>query len=107
MMSSILIVEDDRAASLFLAETLKDAGFTVASANDGVDALECLRTGSYDLMLLDVWMPKMTGLDVLAALPKDGTRPKVVVMTADDTPETLLKVVREQAWRYVAKPVDA
>jgi len=106
-MSSILIVEDDRPTCLFLAETLTAAGFTVASAKDGVEALECLRAGSYDLMLLDVWMPKMNGLDVLAALPKEGARPKVVVMTADDTPETLLKVVREQAWRYVAKPVDA
>ena len=105
-MSSILIVEDDRSACLFLAETLKAAGFTVASAMDGVEALKCLRAGSYDLMLLDVWMPKMNGLDVLAALPKEGARPKVVVMTADDTPETLLKVVREQAWRYVAKPVE-
>ena len=65
-----------------------------------------LRAGSYDLMLLDVWMPKMNGLEVLAALPKKGARPRVVVMTADDTPETMLKVVREQAWRYVAKPVE-
>jgi DNA-binding response OmpR family regulator len=105
-MSSILIVEDDRSTSLFLAETLKAAGFTVASAKDGVEALQCLRTRSYDLMLLDVWMPNMNGLDLLAALPKEGARPKVVVMTADDTPETLLKVVREQAWRYVAKPVE-
>jgi anti-sigma regulatory factor (Ser/Thr protein kinase) len=51
-------------------------------------------------------MPKMNGLDVLAALPKDGARPRVVVMTSDDTPETLLRAVREQAWRYVAKPVE-
>ena len=105
-MSSILIVEDDRSTRQFLAETLKTAGFTVASAKDGVEALKRLRAGSYDLMLLDVWMPKMNGLDVLAALPKEGARPRVVVMTADDTPETLLRVVREQAWRYVAKPVE-
>jgi CheY-like chemotaxis protein/anti-sigma regulatory factor (Ser/Thr protein kinase) len=78
----------------------------VASAKDGVEALKCLGAGSYDLMLLDVWMPEMNGLDVLAALPKEGGRPRVVVMTADDTPETLLKVVREQACRYVSKPVE-
>src|SRR6476646_12200506 len=105
-MSSILIVEEERSTSLFLAETLKAAGFTVASAHDGVEALECLRAGSYDLMLLDVWMPKMSGLDVLAALPKEGARPRVVVMTSDDTPETLLRAVREQACRYVSKPVE-
>ena len=105
-MSSILIVEDDRSTRLFLAETLKTAGFSVAMARDGVEALKRLRAGSYDLMLLDVWMPKMNGLDVLAALPQDGTRPRVVVMTSDDTPETLLGAVREQAWRYVTKPVE-
>jgi CheY-like chemotaxis protein/anti-sigma regulatory factor (Ser/Thr protein kinase) len=85
---------------------LKTAGFSVASAKDGVDALKRLRASSYDLMLLDVWMPKMNGLDVLAALPKEGARPRVVVMTSDDTPETLLRAVREQAWRYVTKPVE-
>jgi DNA-binding response OmpR family regulator len=105
-MRSILIVEDDRSTCLFLTETLKAAGFTVASAKNGVEALECLGTGSYDLMLLDVWMPEMNGLDVLAAMPKEGARPRVVVMTADDTPETLLKVVREQACRYISKPVE-
>jgi len=75
-------------------------------AEDGVEALKRLRAGSYDLMLLDVWMPKMNGLDVLAALPPEGARPRVVVMTSDDTPETLLRAVREQAWRYVTKPVE-
>ena len=88
-MSSILIVEDDRSTCLFLAETLKAAGFTVASAKDGVEALKCLGAGSYDLMLLDVWMPEMNGLDVLAALPKEGGRPKVVVMTSRDSTKTI------------------
>src|SRR5687768_18482362 len=105
-MSSILIVEDDRSTRQLLTETLKTAGFSVTSANDGVEALQLLRAGSYDLMLLDVWMPKMNGLDVLAALPKEGARPRVVVMTSDDTPETLLRAVAEQAWRYVTKPVE-
>ena len=62
-----------------LTEMLKTAGFSVASAKDGVDALKLLRAGSSDLMLLDVWMPKMNGLDVLAALPKDGARPRTGV----------------------------
>jgi CheY-like chemotaxis protein len=71
-MSSILVVEDDRSTRQLLTEMLKTAGFSVASAKDGVDALKRLRAGSYDLMLLDVWMPKMNGLNVLAALPKEG-----------------------------------
>ena len=47
----------------------------------------------------------MTGLDVLAKLRNSKTRPRVVVMTSDDTPETLLTAVRDQAFMYVHKPV--
>jgi anti-sigma regulatory factor (Ser/Thr protein kinase) len=52
-------------------------------------------------------MPRMNGLELLAKLRARKTRPRVVVMTSDDAPETLLKVVREQAFRYVHKPVAA
>jgi CheY-like chemotaxis protein len=60
-MSSILVVEDERSTRQLLTEMLKTAGFSVTSAKDGVDALKRVRAGSYDLMLLDVWMPKMNG----------------------------------------------
>jgi anti-sigma regulatory factor (Ser/Thr protein kinase) len=56
-------------------------------------------------MLLDVWMPRINGLELLAAIRGHKSRPRVVVMTSDDAPETLLKAVREQAARYVHKPV--
>jgi len=55
-MSSIRVVDDDRSTRQLLTEMLKTAGFSVASAKDGVDALKRLRAGSYDLMLLDVWI---------------------------------------------------
>jgi anti-sigma regulatory factor (Ser/Thr protein kinase) len=58
-------------------------------------------------MLLDVWMPRMNGLDLLEKLRTLEARPRVVVMTSDDAPETLLKAVRQQAFRYVHKPVAA
>lgn len=105
-MSKILVVDDDRVTRLVLRKLLADAGFRVAVAKDGVDALKLLRSGRFDLMLLDVWMPRMTGLDLLARLRSRKARPKVVVMTSDDTPETLLQAVREQAFEYVNKPVE-
>jgi len=52
-------------------------------------------------------MPRMNGLDLLAKLRTIEARPRVVVMTSDDAPETLLKAVREQAVKYVHKPVEA
>ncbi len=105
-MTKILIADDDRATRHLLQGVLTSAGFTAVTAKDGVDAQKRLRAGRFDLLLLDVWMPRMTGLDLLASLRKRKTRPKVVVMTSDDTPATLLKAVREQAVRYLQKPIE-
>ena len=106
-MSRILVVDDDRATRHVLSKVLTSAGFTTTVAKDGVEALKALRTRRFDLMLLDVWMPRMNGLDLLAQLRRRKTRPRVVVMTSDDAPETLLKAVREQAFKYVHKPVES
>jgi anti-sigma regulatory factor (Ser/Thr protein kinase) len=65
-----------------------------------------LRKQPFDLMLLDVWMPRMDGLGVLDRLKGTRRRPKVVVMTSDDAPQTLLQAIRQQAHQYVHKPVD-
>jgi len=105
-MPGILVVDDDRATRHLLRSLLTRAGFRVAVAKDGMDALKTLRTRRFDLMLLDVWMPRLNGLDLLARLQKRKTRPRVVVMTSDDTPATLLQAVRQQAFQYVHKPVD-
>ncbi len=106
-MSRILVVDDDRVTRHVLSKVLTGAGFSTSVAKDGVEALHALRTKRFDLLLLDVWMPRMNGLDLLAKLRTRKTRPRVVVMTSDDAPETLLKAVREQAFKYVHKPVDA
>lgn len=104
-MSRILVVDDDRTTRHVLRKVLDDAGFTTSVAKDGIDALAVLRSKRFDLLLLDVWMPRLNGLDLLAKLRTRKTRPRVVVMTSDDAPETLLKAVREQAFDYVHKPV--
>ena len=105
-MSSILIVDDDRMTLHVLQSVLNGAGFSVSVARDGIEALEALRAQPFDLLVLDVWMPRMNGLEVLAKLRTRKTRPRVVVMTSDDAPETLLLAVREQAFKYVHKPVE-
>ena len=105
-MSKILVVDDDDTTRLVIRRTLTKAGFQVTEAKDGVEALETLRRRRFDLMLLDVWMPRMTGLDLLAELRSAERAPRVLVMTSDDAPETLLKAVREQAFMYVHKPVE-
>lgn len=105
-MGRILIVEDDRVSSRILAKTFEDEGFVVATAGDGVEGIERLKKENFDLVLVDIWMPRMNGLEMLAHMRSDGIAAKAVVMTADDAPETLLRAVREQAYLYLSKPVD-
>lgn len=105
-MARVLVVDDDRATRHILRKILSNDGFQTTVAKDGVAALAALRARRYDVLLLDVWMPRMNGLELLAKLRTRKTRPRVVVMTSDDAPQTLLNVVREQAFTYVHKPID-
>ncbi len=100
----ILIVDDDRALRHVLAELLKAAGHVVDQAADGPEALGRLDAGGYDIVLLDILLPGVSGLDVLAHARSTTSPPIVIMMTADDTPETLLVAVRRQAYRYLRKP---
>ncbi len=105
IMNRILIVEDELNERDGLRALLKSSGFSVEVAVDGMDALQQIRHQEFDLLLVDIWMPRMTGLDLLSRLPKNY-RTKVVVMTADDTTETLLLALREKAYQYITKPFD-
>jgi two-component system, OmpR family, response regulator len=106
-MKHILVVDDDQTTRQVLRKVLSSAGFSASVAKDGVEALKALNRRHFDLLLLDVWMPRMNGLELLAKLRPAKGRPRVVVMTSDEAPETLLKAVREQAFKYVHKPVES
>jgi len=103
-MNRILVVEDDEPLRHLLCQVVGIAGFSVAGVGDGRDALELLRSEPFDLVLLDVWVPRLSGLEILSTLRSEGAQPKAIVMTADDTPETVLRAVKEQAYQYVVKP---
>lgn len=105
-MYKILIVDDDRTTRHLLAMQLRAAGYRVALAGDGRRALARVRREKFDLVLLDVWMPGMDGLELLARLGDEPSRPRVVVMTADDASETLLRAIRQRAYRFLSKPVE-
>jgi two-component system, OmpR family, response regulator len=100
----ILLVDDDRGLSLALSTLLEDVGHDVQTAGDGPDALALLRERAFDIVLLDIGLPTMSGLDVLAQARALAKPPLVIMMTADDTPETVLESVRRQAFRYLRKP---
>ena len=105
-MSRILVVDDDRTTRVLLRRVLEAQGFSVTTAKDGIEVLRRLRAKDFNLVLLDIWMPRMSGLEVLACLRSESRRPKIIVMTSDNTPETLLRAVREQAYHYLTKPIE-
>src|SRR4029077_7298175 len=104
-MKRVLVVEDEASQREGLCLVLEQSGFKVTAAADGVEALEKILHEKFDLLLVDVWMPRMSGLELLSHLP-EKTRPKALVMTGDDTAETLLQSLREKAYLFIAKPFD-
>lgn len=103
----VLVVDDEAPMRRMLSKALDRAGMTVTTAEDGQQALAQLRRRRFDVLLLDVWMPRKNGLEVLTALRDHPVRPRVVVMTGDNRPETLLSAVREQVFQCIAKPFTA
>jgi CheY-like chemotaxis protein/anti-sigma regulatory factor (Ser/Thr protein kinase) len=103
--AAILVVDDDRVTRHVARSVLAKAGFDVRVAGDGAAAIRSLRRKRFDLMLLDVWMPRIDGLGVLDRIKRLKRKPKVMVLTSDDTPETLLRAIGQQAHLFVHKPV--
>jgi two-component system, OmpR family, response regulator len=100
----VLIVDDDRVLRHALSSLLQTAGYKVEQAADGQEALRRLPAAPVDVMLLDVNLPGMNGLEVLTAARALPSPPSVVMMTADDTPQTLVRAIEGQACRYMRKP---
>lgn len=100
----ILIAEDDRAIRQGLVDALESEGYEVSAEGDGRKALNAFARGKFDLVILDVMMPEMSGYDVCRALRKDGARVPVIMLTAKG--EEIDKVVGLElgADDYVTKP---
>jgi CheY-like chemotaxis protein len=100
----VLVVDDDRALRHALVSLLNSAGFSAAPAADGAAALTLIRENPFDLIVLDLGLPRVSGLDVLAEIQKLESPPKVIVVTADETPGTVLRTIRDRAYQYIVKP---
>ena len=100
----ILVADDDRTTRFAISSMLKKAGYAVTAAKDGAEALRNIQRKTFDLAFLDIWMPGLTGLEVLARVREGESHPRIIMMTSDATPETLLRAIREQAYEYLSKP---
>ena len=103
-MSRILIVEDDPAMSVALRDGFEYEKYHVDMAADGEDALRRATGGDYDLIVLDVMLPKMSGLDVCRELRKNGSHTPVIMLTARGQEIDKIVGLRVGADDYVTKP---
>jgi two-component system copper resistance phosphate regulon response regulator CusR len=100
----LLIIEDDPKNAGFLARGLSENGFVVDVAERGDDGLHLARTGPYDLIVLDVMLPRLDGWDLLAALRREGKNTPVLFLTARDAVEDRVKGLELGADDYLVKP---
>jgi EAL domain-containing protein (putative c-di-GMP-specific phosphodiesterase class I) len=101
----VLLVEDELELSRLYREVLAAAGFDIETASDGASALESLRRNDYDVVLSDIAMPVMDGLELLAKVREHDADLPVLLLTANPTLETAVEAVEHHAHRYLTKPV--
>jgi DNA-binding NtrC family response regulator len=103
---SILIVDDDPGQRSLLNSFLRSQHFDTTTADSGERALELLRTGKFDMMISDVRMPGMTGLETLRRARKEHATLPVLLVTAFTDVRDAVAAMRDGAVNYLAKPID-
>jgi len=103
---TLLIIEDDPDNARSVTEAAEDAGFKTLCATTGVAGVEAFRAQVPDLVLSDLVLPDIDGLDVLARLRKLDAAVPVIIMTAYGSVESGVRAMREGAYDYVTKPLD-
>jgi PAS domain S-box-containing protein len=100
----ILIVDDEADIALILKLQLEDAGYRTVRAKDGVDALERMDREPFDLVLLDIKMPRMDGIQVLDRIRGEARTEAVIMMTAHGNEDIAVDSLKKGALDYIAKP---
>jgi len=100
----ILIVEDEKKTSAYLKKGLSENGFIVDVADQGEDGLRCALRIDYDLVILDIMLPKQDGWSVIAEIRRSGKQTPVLFLTARDTVQDRVKGLELGADDYIVKP---
>lgn len=105
-MFEILVVDDDRRMRQLIEEILTESGFSVASSGDGRDALLMLKERPYDLIITDLKMPYVDGMDILAYAKQVNPDGLIIMITAHGTIESAIEAIKKGAYDYIQKPFD-
>ena len=100
----ILVVDDDKSIGKLLSSLFDMEGYPYRVAGSGEDAIATLRSEEFDVVISDIYMGKVSGLDVLDAARQLGSDTEVIIMTAHGSVETAVRAVRNGAFDYVSKP---
>src|SRR5271154_2869201 len=106
MPHSILIVDDEAGIRDALSSVLREEGYTVESVSTGEECLSRLDRGRVDLVLLDIWLPKMDGIETLEKMRESGHFPMVVMISGHGNIETAVRATKRGAFDFVEKPLS-
>jgi len=101
---SILIVDDEPSMRMALSESLESCGYNICTSGDGVDALKRFQDDRFKVVITDMRMPKMSGMEVLRGIKKISPRTPVIVITAYGTVNTAIEAMKEGASDFIMKP---
>ena len=102
----ILVVEDEKRLNRIISEALEDEGYSVDSCFNGLDALDYAAGADYDVIILDIMMPKMDGLEVVRRLRSGGNSTPVLFLTARDSVADRVTGLESGGDYYLVKPFD-
>jgi two-component system response regulator HydG len=103
---TVLVVDDDLAHRTMLNTLISGWGYNVAEADDGSTAIESVKASSFDLVLMDIRMVKISGLEALEVIKSVNPAIPVIIMTAYSTVETAVTALKQGAHDYLTKPLD-
>ncbi|MBW2179977.1 MAG: sigma-54-dependent Fis family transcriptional regulator, partial [Deltaproteobacteria bacterium] len=106
MFPSILIVDDEPTIQQSLSGILSDEGFEISIASNGYEALQIIQKDSPDLVLLDIWMPGIDGIETLKEIKKENPNIQVIIITGHGTIETAVTATKLGAFDLIEKPLS-
>ncbi|MDD5475601.1 MAG: response regulator, partial [Syntrophales bacterium] len=101
---TILIVDDEPSMRAALSESLQSCGYDVETADDGQDALDKFRKNTFEVVITDMRMPRLGGMEVLAGIKRMSPKTPVIVITAYGTVNTAVEAMRAGAIDFIMKP---
>ena len=105
-MKKILVADDELLILYALSRALQGAQTEVKTVRTGKDALREIKDHSYDLCILDIYLPDMVGLDIVDVVKRTAPSTRIIVMTASEVDGDMMRIIRENSCSFLSKPFD-